>query len=71
MAVDLTRMKGKLFTRMHQQKVALCKFTGDVTWPVCIEEKRIGWSDIVSNQPAFVNKHTEHAESFDTPSYFG
>ncbi len=38
-------------TRMYQQKEALCMFSGEVTWPLCTEDKRIGWSDIVSNQP--------------------
>ncbi len=42
-----------------QYKVALCTFSGEVTWPVCTgEDKRIGFSDIVSNQPPVsVAKH--------------
>ncbi len=48
-------------TRTYQQTVALCLFSGKVNWPVCTEEdKRIGWSDIVLNQPpASVAKHTD------------
>ena len=42
---------------------ALCMFSSVVTWPVCTEvDKRIGYSDIVSNQPMSVAKHAEHAE---------
>ncbi len=51
-------------TKMHQHKVALSMFSGQVTWPDCTEkDKRISWSDIVLNQsPMSVAKHAEHAE---------
>ncbi len=43
---------------MYQYKVALCMFSGEVTWPVCTgEDNRI---DIVWNQPPVsVAKHAE------------
>ncbi len=49
---------------MYQLKVALCMFSGEVSWPVCTkEDKRIDQSDIVSNQPSMsVDKHTENAQ---------
>ncbi len=41
-----------------------CSAANWVTWPVCTgKDKRIGWSDIVSNQLLVsVAKHAEHAE---------
>ncbi len=49
---------------MYQHILALCMFSGEVTWPVCTEEdKRISWSDIVLTQPPIsVDKYAEHAE---------
>ncbi len=57
------RRANVVFTRMFEYKVALCMFSGEVTLPVFTEEdKRIGQSDIVPNQPPVsVAKHAEHA----------
>ena len=45
---------------MYQHEVALCMFSGEVTWPDCTEKDQ---SNIVLNQrPVSVAKQAEHAE---------
>ncbi len=43
--------------------LSLCTFDGEVTWPVCSEDKDIGWSDIFSNQPPVYNLANTHTRT--------